>query len=688
MASYKKEIRDIKRQGRPSLSRPSLDANDPSRRLEEGTLTLLPRVAVENNAHPSAATAAPSSSTGTTPRSPFESQRTSFAGPYAAATLGGSTTSTSAQRDGRQLWGLVKSHLRQVREMEEMTAEELQADTNVHMEKPRQSIVEKFMFSLNRSPTFYDDRLHPSTSGLESIHESLDPVSGGGGSTLPLLLPPNVPKPVPGFWSPRSDAHYMWHMIMGSFLNVLLLAIPIGIVSGALHYSPSLVFWSNFMALLPLALILGEITEDLAVRFGDTIGGLLNASFGNVVEMILGLAALSKGLYKVVAASLIGSILSNLLLVLGCCFLFGGFRHKHQRFNTLANKVSSSLLFLSCISIMIPTTAKSVYGDQVMSRDALVSLSHAIAIMLVGMYICYLFFQLKTHADSLHGSPSMFLLPKGISIPPDVSETDFIGYLAAAVAAQNTGSDDGSGGAAQQEQQSSLVTNITTSNSNGNLIPNGGGNEVEEVQVDDVTTGGQIKEEEEQEHEEEEGGDDDEGQEHVPRLSLSCAIFSLSIITILVAICSEFLTGAIEAVSASSGINEAFLGLIVLPIAGNAAEHITAVFVAVKNKMDLAISVALGSSIQIAIFVLPVTVLAGWAMGKELTLDFDPFAVLMMTVSVILAYFVSSDGSSNWLLGLQLVVTYVLIGSVYLLEKESAGPDTITTTIGMNNCSL
>lgn len=158
--------------------------------------------------------------------------------------------------------------------------------------------------------------------------------------------------------------------------------------------------------------------------------------------------------------------------------------------------------------------------------------------------------------------------------------------------------------------------------------------------------------------------------DHVPHLSLSGALFSLTLVTITVAICSEFLTGALEEVSKSSGINEAFLGLIVLPIAGNAAEHITAVFVAVKNKMDLAISVALGSSIQIATFVLPVTVLAGWAMGKELTLDFDPFAVLMMTVSVILAYFVSSDGSSNWLLGLQLVVTYILIGSVYLLEKE------------------
>jgi len=169
------------------------------------------------------------------------------------------------------------------------------------------------------------------------------------------------------------------------------------------------------------------------------------------------------------------------------------------------------------------------------------------------------------------------------------------------------------------------------------------------------------------------GENEDEEEEEYPQLSFLGALFLLTLITVTVAASSEFLTGAIEAVSESSGINQGFLGLIVLPIAGNACEHLTAVFVAVKNKMDLAVSVALGSSIQIATFVLPVTVLAGWAMGRELTLDFDPFAVLCLFCSVILAYFVSSDGTSNWLLGLQLVVTYLLIGAVYLLEDESQG---------------
>ncbi|KAL6778899.1 CAX1 [Auxenochlorella protothecoides x Auxenochlorella symbiontica] len=368
----------------------------------------------------------------------------------------------------------------------------------------------------------------------------------------------------PGVWSPGSDARCIGLMLVSSYINVLLACIPVGILAGALGWSPTLVFIMNFLALVPLALLLGETTEDLAVRFGDTVGGLLNATFGNVVELILSIAALRKGLYTVVATSLIGSILSNLLLVLGMCFLFGGLRFQQQRFSPLANKVGSSLLFVACIGIIIPTMAKRIYGSEVMTDAAVINLSHAIAILLMFVYFCYLTFQLKTHSD---------LFASGES-------------------------------------------------------------------------------------------------EDNPALSLSGALAFLSAITVIVAVCSEFLTGAIEAVSEKFNINPSFLGLIVLPIAGNACEHITAVFVAFKNKMDLAIGVAVGSSIQIALFAIPFTVLAGWVMGTTFTLDFDVFSVLMLTVAVILAYFVSSDGSSNWLLGLQLIITYVLIAAVFFLERE------------------
>ncbi|EFN51117.1 hypothetical protein CHLNCDRAFT_37529 [Chlorella variabilis] len=332
-------------------------------------------------------------------------------------------------------------------------------------------------------------------------------------------------------------------------------------------HHPSTCRPQNFLALIPLALFLGEVTEDLAVRFGDTIGGLLNATFGNVVELFLSIAALHKGLYEVVAASLLGSILSNLLLVLGTCFLFGGMKYKEQRFSTLANKMASSLLFLACIGIMIPSTARVFRAVPSHPPTAPVTLCARLSSHLPARsYLCYLFFQLGTHHD---------LFAVGASAS-------------------------------------------------------------------------------------------------VPALSLAGAMACLTLITVIVAACSDFLTGAIVEVSAVSGINQAFLGLIVLPIAGNVAEHVTAVFVAVRNKMDLSIAVALGSSTQVAIFIVPVTVLVGWAIGEKFTLDFDTFAVLMLTVAVILAYFVCSDGASNWLLGLQLVATYCLIGAVFLLEREPA----------------
>lgn len=388
-----------------------------------------------------------------------------------------------------------------------------------------------------------------------------------------------------------SDTRSLVDMIGSSKLNILLLAVPLGIAGGILGWPPIVVFVANFLALLPLALILGQLTEDLILRFGETIGGLLNATFGNVVEMILGLAALSHGLMDVVAASLIGSILSNLLLVLGCCFLFGGTKYKVQSFNSAGNKAATSLLFLACISIITPTMARQVYGADVITEQTLQVLSRTIAIMLVGMYICYLYFQLKTHAEEFSS--------------------------------------------AEERLHRNSLGRVLTSDAECPPSPS-------YAETYDIS----------------------------PVLSLPGAITGLSCVTIAVAACSEYLTGAIEQVSETTHINKSFLGLVLLPIAGNAAEHFTAVFLATKNKMDAAIAIAVGSSIQIAVFVLPVTVLVGWAIGMPLTLNFDPFAVIIMTLSVMLAYFVTSDGKSNWLLGLQLLLTYLLISSVYLLEQQ------------------
>lgn len=367
---------------------------------------------------------------------------------------------------------------------------------------------------------------------------------------------PVTPLPIRMQWYKR-DAVAVRDMVASSYINLLLVCVPLGAAAWSYGWGSVPVFTLNFLALIPLALMLGNVTEDLALRFGDIVGGLLNATFGNVVEMILSIAAMNKGLYTVVSTSLLGSILSNLLLVLGCCFFFGGLRYQVQTFNATANQATSSLLFLSCIGIIVPTAATSLTGED---EEFILDTSRYTAVVMLVMYVCYLAFQLYSHNDLFQS----------------------------------------------------------------------------------------------------------EDEEEEPTLTLVTSVVLLSLITAAVAMCSEFLTGAIEDFSTKTGLSQAFLGIIILPIAGNACEHLVAVMVAMKNKMDLALGVAVGSSIQIAMFAIPFAVVYGWATGKPFSLDFDPFATLALTVSVIHCNQVTSGSSSHWLMGAQLIAVYVLIAIAFL----------------------
>ncbi|EPZ31149.1 Calcium/proton exchanger CAX domain-containing protein [Rozella allomycis CSF55] len=333
------------------------------------------------------------------------------------------------------------------------------------------------------------------------------------------------------------------------FINLFLITLPFAIIGGAVKWPPTIVFILNFIAIVPLAKLLGIATEEIAFRTSQSIGGLLNASFGNAVEMILSIVALKEGLIRVVQASLLGSILSNLLLVLGFCFVAGGLKHKEQRFNMTAAQTSSSLMTMSVMSLLVPAAmmASSPAIEIPENNNSLLALSHGTAIILLCLYILYLIFQLRTHV-----------------------------HLYA----------------------------------------------------------------------------DDEGdEEEEPILSVPYAISLLVIVTILVSVCAEFLVGSIEVVSSSWGLSETFIGLILLPIVGNAAEHVTAVTVAMKNKMNLAIGVAIGSSMQIALFVTPFLVIVGWFMGQNLTLFFHTFETSVMFISVLIVNYLIQDGTSNWLEG-------------------------------------
>mmetsp|Transcript_45670 Transcript_45670/g.97547 ORF Transcript_45670/g.97547 Transcript_45670/m.97547 type:complete len:409 (+) Transcript_45670:54-1280(+) len=344
-------------------------------------------------------------------------------------------------------------------------------------------------------------------------------------------------------------------------LNLMMLFLPLGIASGKLGWGDGPTFWLNFLAIVPLAAILGASTENLAMHTGELIGGLLNATFGNAVEMIVTVQALRAGLVEVVQGSLLGSVLSNLLLVLGTAFLLGGTKFSEQEFNLKGATMSVSCMLLSSISMALPTLYS--YNEYVTPEDVL-KVSRVSAIVIASCYLLFLLFQLKTHVHLFTGE-----------------------------------------------------------------------------------------------------GDDEQAS-----MSFVASSLLLAATTMVVAYVSEFLVDAIEGFSVEYNIPHAFIGVILLPIVGNAAEHTTAITAAMKNKMDLSIGIAVGSATQIALFVVPFSVLAGWVLGVEMSLDFKMFECGVMMLSVLIVSAVVADGYSNWLEGAMLVATYLLMAVMFFMTPD------------------
>ncbi|ORX49495.1 calcium/proton exchanger [Hesseltinella vesiculosa] len=387
-------------------------------------------------------------------------------------------------------------------------------------------------------------------------------------------------------------------IVKSSWINPLVIFIPFGIASHFV-WSPTVTFVLNFIAIIPLAKLLGFATEDIALRTGEVIGGLLNASFGNAVELIISIISLTQNLVIVVQASMLGSILSNLLLVLGMCFWFGGYKFKEQSFNVTAAQTSASLLFIATASLLLPA---AFYGSThnetniaTVSYDILV-ISRSTAVILLVIYMSYIWFQLRTH--------------KHLFISQE---------------------------AAMEERKHMRSYSFLS-------IPN----------VDA-----------------EQASEEDEEEER-PQMPFWMALALLLVITALVAVCAEFLVSAIEAVVQQWGITETFVGLILLPIVGNAAEHVTAVTVAWKNKMDLALGVAVGSSMQIALLVTPLMVIIGWGIGVEMSLYFNMYETAVLFIAVIMVNYLIMDGKSNWLEGFMLVAMYITIAISFYYYPDSA----------------
>lgn len=365
----------------------------------------------------------------------------------------------------------------------------------------------------------------------------------------------------------------------------LLVFIPISITAQFLHWGAVVVFLTAALAILPLAAWMGTATEEIAVVFGPTLGGLLNATFGNATELIIALVALNAGLVDVVKASLTGSIISNLLLVMGFSMLLGGLRYKEQEFQPIVARVNASSMNLAVIAILLPTAVN--YTSDGIAASSMQIFSVAVAIVLIGVYALTLLFSMKTHT---------YLYDAGTA---DM-ETTALEDLAAANLADNS--------------------------------------------IDSAQ-----------------------------QTNLGLWIGVLLMATVLVAIESELLVDSLEEATSYLGLTALFTGVILLPVVGNAAEHATAVTVAIKNKMDLSVSVAVGSSLQIALFVAPFLVIVGWILGKPMDLNFNPFELVAVAVAVLITNSISSDGRSNWLEGTLLLAAYVILGLAFYFHPVIEG---------------
>jgi Ca2+:H+ antiporter len=351
-------------------------------------------------------------------------------------------------------------------------------------------------------------------------------------------------------------------------LSLLLVFVPVAAGLQLAHASEPWVFAASALAIIPLAGLMGHATEGLTEHVGPGVGGLLNASFGNAAELIIALMALHRGLYDVVKASITGSIIGNVLLVLGVSILAGGLKHERLRFNATAASTGATLLALSAIGLVVPAIFHQIV--QVHPSPHEHDLSLEIAVVLFATYLLSLLFSLRTHKHLYAGQPG--------------------GSEGAAV---------GHGGA-----------------------PAAG-------------------------------------------WSVRTSILVLLGATILVAWMSELLVGAVEHTAQALGMTKVFVGVILVAIIGNAAEHSTAVLVARKNQMDLAFNIAVGSSIQVALFVAPVLVFVSHAIGHPMDLVFTTFEVLAVGASVAVLSLVSADGESNWLEGAQLLAVYVILALAF-----------------------
>lgn len=339
------------------------------------------------------------------------------------------------------------------------------------------------------------------------------------------------------------------------YLKVLLVCIPLSIIGHFMEWNATSLFILSCISIVPLAGFLGSATEEIAAYTGPKFGGFLNATFGNATELIISFFAIKAGLFDVVKASLAGSVLGNILLVLGCSILIGGLKHKELKFDAQLGTFTATMLLFAVIGLSLPAVFTSNVPEELISSKY-ENFSVITSIIMLCIYVVGMIYSFKTQSDLY-----------GVEHAEDIDS----------------------------------------------------------------------------------------------KWSLPVSITILGLSTVFIAIESELLVGSIEPMTQAAGISKMFVGIILIPIVGNAAEHSTAVIMAIKNKMDITLEIAVGSSLQIALFVIPISVLISlFASSTPMSIVFKPIELFLFASSVFIANQVVKSGRTNWMEGLKLISVYVI----------------------------
>lgn len=398
-------------------------------------------------------------------------------------------------------------------------------------------------------------------------------------------------------------------LAFGSKLNILYVCVPIAFIAAWADGSAGVIFVAAFLALVPLAAALGDLTEDLALRTNDAIGALINVTFGNATELIISFAALRLEKYELIKMSLAGSVLGNMLLVLGTACLVAGVKWPTIRFNHQAAQTYMSSLILATFAFIVPTSFYTLNTSSVDPHYSL-EVSQAISVLLVAIYGGYIYFQVGSHKSLFDGEKS----------PPQ------------AMMAKSKSSCE----AREDEEVPKVVKTVDTPDP-----------------TEDTTT-----------------EDDDEEEE--PKFTFIVALVGLAVVAVLISLLSDMLVDSVTGAAEQLHLGQHFIGLVLIPIVGNVAEHASAIVMAAKGKMDIAIGIALGSSIQIAMFAMPFTVIVSFVFGKELNMNLTPFVAGCLFATVLLTHSILAGGSSTWLSGAKLMVAYLILAIAFVFAPDNA----------------